>query len=157
MNVFSARKRNEETKSGFVYVHRDSMDPCLAGEGGETPMLWRVAGFSFPKKVLLLIHFQAKQLKTQGKKKILPLSRICCTVWRGLTLTSCSPFLAWRTTIKQEHRENNFCSLISFHTRCSHIYSHLPSSPSPAKSVCSCCFCSQHQSYWTELLAEGLH
>lgn len=45
------------------------------------------------------------------------------------------------------------CSLISFHTRCSHIYSYLPNSFSPAKSVCSWYFCSQHQSYLTELFA----
>lgn len=69
MNVFSARKRNEETKSGFAYIHRHGMDTCLAGERGETPVLGTLTAFSFPTKVLLLIHFQAKQPKTQGKKK----------------------------------------------------------------------------------------
>lgn len=79
-NVFSDRKRNEETKSGSAYIHRHSMGTCLAGKRGETPMLGRVTAFSFPKKVVLLIHFQEKQLETRGKKKILPFRRNCCTV-----------------------------------------------------------------------------
>lgn len=32
-----------------------------------------------------------------------------------------------------------------------------PNSVSPAKGVCSCWFCSQHESYLTEVLAGGLH
>lgn len=69
MNVFSARKRNEETKSGLVYMHRHSMDSCLAGGRGEMPIQWRVTAFSFLKKFCYWFIFKQHNSKLRGRKR----------------------------------------------------------------------------------------
>lgn len=123
----------------------------MAGGEDETPIPWRVAAFPFPDWFIL----EKNNLNLRGRKRFF-LSRgfaaLSEEVWHS------PPVLLFGTEKNNlAITEKIICAVWLVSTPDVLTYIHISPTLSPAKSVHSCYFCSQNQSYLKELLAGWLH